>query len=77
MGLLSNAIGQMIASMQPEERSEAIREVAAQALALMDAGERLQLTHGLFEMLVNSLDSSARLDLATRLSQRLAAPTGD
>jgi hypothetical protein len=67
----------MIASMQPAERSEAIREVAGQALALMDADERLHLTHGLFEMLVDSLDSPARLDLATRLGQRLAAPAGD
>ena len=73
MGLLSNAVAQMIAAMGPDERSEAITEVTGQALALMTADERLELTRRLYVMLVDSLEPAARRAVADRLGDALAA----
>jgi hypothetical protein len=77
MGFLSNAVAQMIASMEPAERSEAITEVTGQALALMSAEERLELTRRLYVMLLESLEPAGRQSLAARLSEALAAPAAE
>jgi hypothetical protein len=77
MGFLSNAVAQMVASMGPEERSEAITEVTGQALALMSADERLELTQRLYLLLLEGLGREGRQALATRLGAALAAPAAE
>jgi len=73
MSFLSNVVAQMVANMAPEERSEAITEVTGQALALMSADERLDLTQRLYVMLLDGLDPVGRTALVARLGEALTA----
>ena len=75
MGILSTAVAQMIASMEPDERRQTILDVTGQALQLMDGAERLVLTRHLFEALILGLPAAERTrlvaELATTLSRRV------
>jgi hypothetical protein len=68
MGFLSNAVGQMIASMEPDERRDAITQVTGQALALMTPEERFDLTKQLFVMLLGGLDADQRRQLSATVA---------
>lgn len=73
MGILSNAVGQVIAGMSPAERSETIYQVATQALAQMSDNERGALAQRLLTLLVDGLNVAERQSLATAMSRRLTA----
>jgi hypothetical protein len=72
MSFLRNAVSQMIATMEPADRREAILTVASQALAQMSEGERIELIQQLFGLLIESLDGPTRRRLAGQLGQLLA-----
>lgn len=67
MGLLRSVVDTVIANMSPEERVEAIREVSAQAIELMTADERRDLTHHILADLLGSLSGAERQALAAQL----------
>lgn len=71
MGLLRSVVDTVIANMTPEERVEAIREVAEQATGLMTADEQRDLATHLFTTLLQSLSPEQRDILARNL---LAVP---
>ena len=71
MSVMQNVVGQMIVNMSPEERSQAVAEVASQALGQTEPGERAALAQHLLTMLVESLDTDARRELVRSLGQQL------
>ncbi|MCC6628769.1 MAG: hypothetical protein IT340_15365 [Chloroflexi bacterium] len=71
MGFLSNAVAQMIATMEPAERQEAILSVTGQALTLMDSADRLALTRQLLVALIDGLTPAERAQLLADLTSVL------
>lgn len=67
MGLLRSVVDTVISNMSPEERVEAIHEVAGQAIELMTADERRDLTNRILTDLLASLTNVERHALAAAL----------
>lgn len=75
MGLLRSVVDTVIGNMSPEERVEAIHEVSAQAIELMTADERRDLTQRILTDLLASLTGPERQALAEELGKVLVPVT--
>ena len=76
-GHVTGAGGHGNQNMSPEERVEAIREVAEQAMDLMTDEERLMLAEMMLTKLINPMSNAEREQLMTRLVPTAALAVGD
>jgi len=68
MGMLRGLVDTVITNMSPDERVEAIREVAEQAMEMMTDEERLMLAEMVLVKLLDSMDGTHRERLVERLA---------
>jgi len=68
MGMLRGLVDTVITNISPEERVEAIREVAEQAMDLMTDEERLMLAEMVLTKLLDSMDNMHRARLVESLA---------